>query len=153
MNSYNPKTTFGEHQFFVYIKAQDAVIVYLPIVPVQLGDIEVTVRAITLMARDKVTRVLHVEVRALNDLVLPVCNLVMLIFDIFIYRYFLKRENLISIFENLDFILINLSIYSLKVLIRRYWFSNEKVSAYQQIYRCLHVRNARKYHTENQISQ
>ncbi|KAK7573777.1 hypothetical protein V9T40_010968 [Parthenolecanium corni] len=61
VNSYNPKTTFGEHQFFVYIKAQDAVIVYLPIVPVKLGDVEITVRAVTLMASDKVTRVLHVE--------------------------------------------------------------------------------------------
>lgn len=66
MNSYNPKTTFGEHQFFIYIKAQDAVIVYLPIVPVRLGDIDVTVRATTLMASDKVTRTLHVEVNIYN---------------------------------------------------------------------------------------
>lgn len=61
VNSYNPRTTFGEHQFFLYIKAQDAVITYLPIVPVRSGDIEVTVRAKTLIASDKVTRILTVE--------------------------------------------------------------------------------------------
>lgn len=61
VSSYSPQTSFGEHQFFVYIKAQDAVIVYLPIVPVKLGDVEVSVRASTLIASDRVTRVLHVE--------------------------------------------------------------------------------------------
>lgn len=67
VNSYNPRTTFGEHQFFVYIKAQDAVITYLPIVPVRSGDIEVSVRATTLIASDRVTRVLTVEVRKLLE--------------------------------------------------------------------------------------
>ncbi|XP_065221551.1 CD109 antigen-like [Planococcus citri] len=61
VSSYSPRTSFGEHQFFVYIKAQDAVIVYLPIVPVKLGDIEVSVRATTLIASDRVSRILHVE--------------------------------------------------------------------------------------------
>lgn len=67
VSSYNPKTTFGEHQFFVYIKPQDAVIVYLPIVPVRLGDIAVSVRATTLIATDNVTRILHVEVCFFSD--------------------------------------------------------------------------------------
>lgn len=62
VSSYRPETSFGEHQFFVYIKAQDAVVVYLPIVPIRLGDMEVTVSASTLIASDRVTKTLHVEV-------------------------------------------------------------------------------------------
>ncbi|XP_022908255.2 CD109 antigen [Onthophagus taurus] len=59
--SYNPRTTDGEHQFFIYILAQDATVVYLPIVPRRLGDIDVTVYASTLLGRDQITRTLHVE--------------------------------------------------------------------------------------------
>lgn len=60
VRSYNPRTSFGEHQFFVYIKAQDAAVVYLPIVPTRLGDIWVKVMASTLIGKDTVTRKLHV---------------------------------------------------------------------------------------------
>lgn len=62
VRSYNPRTSFGEHQFFIYIPAQDASVVYLPIVPTRLGDISVTVSAFTLIGKDTVTRTLHVEV-------------------------------------------------------------------------------------------
>lgn len=62
MRSYNPRTSFGEHQFFIFIKAQDAAVVYLPIVPIRLGDIPVTVMASTLIGRDSVTKILHVLV-------------------------------------------------------------------------------------------
>ncbi|XP_025075919.1 CD109 antigen [Pogonomyrmex barbatus] len=61
VQSYKPRTSFGEHQFFIWIPAQDASIVYLPIVPVRLGDIKVHVYATTLIGRDSVTRNLHVE--------------------------------------------------------------------------------------------
>lgn len=61
VQSYKPRTSFGEHQFFIWIPAQDASIVYLPIVPVRLGDIQVHVHATTLIGRDSVTRTLHVE--------------------------------------------------------------------------------------------
>ncbi|XP_018320205.1 CD109 antigen [Agrilus planipennis] len=61
VRAYNPRTSFGEHQFFIYIKQQDAEVVYLPIVPTRLGDIEVTVYASTLIGKDEVTRKLHVE--------------------------------------------------------------------------------------------
>ncbi|XP_014471965.1 PREDICTED: CD109 antigen [Dinoponera quadriceps] len=61
VQSYKPRTSFGEHQFFVWIPAQDATIVYLPIVPVRLGDIQVRVHATTLIGKDSVTRTLHVE--------------------------------------------------------------------------------------------
>uniref|UniRef100_A0A1B6D127 TEP1-F n=1 Tax=Clastoptera arizonana TaxID=38151 RepID=A0A1B6D127_9HEMI len=60
VRSYNPRTSFGEHQFFIYIKAHDAAVVYVPIVPIRLGDIPVTVTASTLIGRDRVTRNLHV---------------------------------------------------------------------------------------------
>ncbi|XP_032681825.1 CD109 antigen [Odontomachus brunneus] len=61
VQSYKPRTSFGEHQFFIWIPAQDASIVYLPIVPVRLGDIQIRVHANTLIGRDSVTRTLHVE--------------------------------------------------------------------------------------------
>ncbi|XP_031826835.1 macroglobulin complement-related [Nomia melanderi] len=61
VQSYKPRTSFGEHQFFIWIPAQDAAIVYLPIVPVRLGDIKVHIYATTVIGRDSVTRSLHVE--------------------------------------------------------------------------------------------
>ncbi|RZF41336.1 hypothetical protein LSTR_LSTR000050 [Laodelphax striatellus] len=61
VRSYNPRTSFGDHQFFIYIKAQDAAVVYVPIVPIRLGDIPVTIVASCLMGKDSVTRNLHVR--------------------------------------------------------------------------------------------
>jgi CD109 antigen len=61
VNSYSPRTSHGEHQFFVFIRAQDAATVMVPIVPTRLGDMEVTISATTLMGMDKVTKRLHVE--------------------------------------------------------------------------------------------
>ncbi|KAK9732382.1 Alpha-2-macroglobulin family [Popillia japonica] len=61
VTAYNPRTSFGEHQFFIYILAQDVSVVYLPIVPTRLGDIYVTVYASTLIGKDEITRKLHVE--------------------------------------------------------------------------------------------
>ncbi|XP_012257005.2 CD109 antigen isoform X2 [Athalia rosae] len=61
VQSYRPRTSFGEHQFFIWIPAQDASVVYLPIVPTRLGDIKVHIYATTLIGRDQVTRTLHVE--------------------------------------------------------------------------------------------
>ncbi|KAF7989441.1 hypothetical protein HCN44_008115 [Aphidius gifuensis] len=60
VQSYNPRTSFGEHQFFIFIYAQDAEVVYLPIVPQRLGDIQVQIYATTILGRDTVTRNLHV---------------------------------------------------------------------------------------------
>lgn len=59
--SYSPRTSFGEHQFFLWIPAQDASIVYIPIVPIRLGDIKVHISATTLIGQDSATRTLHVE--------------------------------------------------------------------------------------------
>ncbi|CAO1404502.1 unnamed protein product [Diamesa hyperborea] len=61
VTSYNPRTSFGEHQFFIYLEAQSSSIVYIPIVPTRLGDIEVKVHASTLLGSDRITRMLHVE--------------------------------------------------------------------------------------------
>lgn len=61
VRSYNPRTSFGEHQFFIYIKAQDAVIVHMPVVPTRLGDIKITIHASALIGKDQITRNLHVE--------------------------------------------------------------------------------------------
>jgi len=62
VRSYNPRTSFGEHQFFIYISSQDAAVVFLPIVPTRLGDISITVSAFTLIGKDTITKTLHVEV-------------------------------------------------------------------------------------------
>ncbi|KAK0087516.1 hypothetical protein PV326_005160 [Microctonus aethiopoides] len=61
VQSYNPRTSFGEHQFFVWIPKHDAAIVYLPIVPTRLGDIKVKIHALTILGKDSVERTLHVE--------------------------------------------------------------------------------------------
>ncbi|EFN73645.1 CD109 antigen [Camponotus floridanus] len=61
VQSYKPRTSFGEHQFFIWIPAQDASVVYLPIVPVRLGNIKIQIDASTLIGRDSVTRNLYVE--------------------------------------------------------------------------------------------
>ncbi|XP_050294787.1 CD109 antigen [Anthonomus grandis grandis] len=61
VRAYNPRTSFGEHQFFIFINAQDAAQVYIPIVPTRLGDIYVTIYASTLIGKDEVTRKLHVD--------------------------------------------------------------------------------------------
>ncbi|CAH0551728.1 unnamed protein product [Brassicogethes aeneus] len=61
VRAYNPRTSFGEHQFFTFIKAQETTVVYIPIVPTRLGDIEVTLHASTLIGKDQVTRKLRVE--------------------------------------------------------------------------------------------
>ncbi|CAG9820933.1 unnamed protein product [Phaedon cochleariae] len=61
VRAYNPRTSFGEHQFFIFIKSQDAAVVYIPIVPTRLGDIEVSIHASTLIGTDQITRKLHVE--------------------------------------------------------------------------------------------
>lgn len=59
--SYNPRTSYGEHQFFIYLEAQSSTIVYIPIVPTRLGDIKVKVHASTLLGSDRIERILHVE--------------------------------------------------------------------------------------------
>lgn len=61
VRSYNPETSSGEHQFFIYLDAQGTAIVYLPVVPTRLGDIEITVHGATLLGTDTITRKLHVE--------------------------------------------------------------------------------------------
>lgn len=61
VRSYNPVTSFGEQQFFVYLEAQGSTVVYLPIVPQRYGDIEVTVHGATLLGTDTITRTIHVE--------------------------------------------------------------------------------------------
>uniref|UniRef100_A0A2M4B942 TEP1-F n=1 Tax=Anopheles marajoara TaxID=58244 RepID=A0A2M4B942_9DIPT len=61
VRSYNPRTSFGEHQFYIYLLAQDSTNVYLPIVPTRLGEIEVTIHASTLLGAHQISRRLMVE--------------------------------------------------------------------------------------------
>jgi CD109 antigen len=61
VTSYNPRTSYGEHQFFIYLESQSSTIVYIPIVPTRLGDIKVKVHASTLLGSDRIERMLHVE--------------------------------------------------------------------------------------------
>jgi CD109 antigen len=63
VQSYNPRTSTGEHQHLVWIRAQDAVQVHMPIVPTVLGDVSVSIRVVAQIAQDHVTRTIHVEVK------------------------------------------------------------------------------------------
>jgi len=68
VQSYNPRTSFGEHQHLVWIKAQDAVQVHIPIVATVLGNVEVTLKVVAQIASDKVTRTIRVEVIFISDI-------------------------------------------------------------------------------------
>ncbi|XP_047030679.1 CD109 antigen [Helicoverpa zea] len=61
VRSYNPRTSFGEHQFFVYITSGDAATVYVPVVPTRLGDIHVRLHASTLMGQHHYVKKITVE--------------------------------------------------------------------------------------------
>lgn len=47
VSSYNPRTSFGEHQHLVFIKPSKAMIVYLPVVPQRIGVVSICVTAKT----------------------------------------------------------------------------------------------------------
>jgi hypothetical protein len=64
VQQYNPRTSFGEHQHLVWIRAQDTVQVHFPIVATKIGTIKVTIKAVSQIARDQATRTLRVEVCA-----------------------------------------------------------------------------------------
>jgi len=59
--SYNPGTSFGEHQHLVKVKPEETVTVYLPIVAQRLGKVNVTVSAITQVAKRTISKILQVE--------------------------------------------------------------------------------------------
>ncbi|XP_038211501.1 CD109 antigen [Zerene cesonia] len=61
VRSYNPRTSFGEHQFFVYIAAGDAATVHIPVVPAALGELRVRVRAATLHGEHRAAKTIRVE--------------------------------------------------------------------------------------------
>ncbi|XP_032519438.2 CD109 antigen [Danaus plexippus] len=61
VRSYNPRTSFGEHQFFVYIKAGDAAVVHIPVVAARLGTIRVDVLASTLQGQHREHKYITVE--------------------------------------------------------------------------------------------
>lgn len=61
VRSYNPRTSFGEHQFFVYILAGDAATVHVPVVATRLGHIQVHLHASTLMGQHKYTKNIYVQ--------------------------------------------------------------------------------------------
>lgn len=61
VKSYNPRTSMGEHQHLIWIRAQDSVQVHLPIVATVLGEIDINIRLIGQIARDEVTRKLRIE--------------------------------------------------------------------------------------------
>lgn len=62
VRSYNPRTSFGEHQFFVYISAGDAATVHVPVVATRLGDIHVRLHAATLMGQHHYVKKINVQV-------------------------------------------------------------------------------------------
>nr|QOJ54018.1 macroglobulin complement-related 2 [Ixodes ricinus] len=61
VNSYAPETFFGEHQHLIFIKPGKSAVVYMPIVAMRIGTINVTVLSKTQIAKDMVTRSILVE--------------------------------------------------------------------------------------------
>lgn len=61
VHSFSPRTSVGEHQHLVFVKPGKSTVVYMPIVPTRLGDINVTVMAKTQVAKDMITKTIHVE--------------------------------------------------------------------------------------------
>ncbi|KAK2723405.1 hypothetical protein QYM36_001916, partial [Artemia franciscana] len=61
VNSYNPRTSFGEHQHLMWIPAQGSAMVYLPIVPAKLGEMTVTIEARSMVRKDRAVRKVMVE--------------------------------------------------------------------------------------------
>jgi len=61
VSSYDAKTSFGERQHLTWIPAQGAQVVYIPVVPTKLGDIDVTIQAKSLVRKEQVTRRVRVE--------------------------------------------------------------------------------------------
>ncbi|XP_063831034.1 CD109 antigen [Ostrinia nubilalis] len=60
VRSYNPRTSFGEHQFFVWIAAGDAATVHVPVVATRLGRVHVRLHASTLMGQHHYTKTINV---------------------------------------------------------------------------------------------
>lgn len=69
VSSYNPDTTFGEHQHLITIKPDETAFVYLPIVAQRLGDINVTISAITQVAKKTITKNLHVDADGITQMI------------------------------------------------------------------------------------
>lgn len=61
VSSYNPETTFGEHQHLIAVKPDETAVIYLPVVAQRLGEVNVTVSAITQVAKRTISRVLQVH--------------------------------------------------------------------------------------------
>ncbi|XP_045452691.1 CD109 antigen [Melitaea cinxia] len=61
VRSYNPRTSFGEHQFFVFILAGDAAVVHIPVVAARLGTIRVDIHATSLLGTHRVHKHITVE--------------------------------------------------------------------------------------------
>ena len=61
VKSYEARTSRGEKQHLTWIPAQSSRVIYFPIVPTRLGDIQVTVQAKSLVRKDQITRTLNVE--------------------------------------------------------------------------------------------
>ncbi|KAJ6219290.1 hypothetical protein RDWZM_005102 [Blomia tropicalis] len=61
VQSYNPRTSYGQHQHLVMIYPGQTKVVYMPIVAQRTGKIDVTITAQTQVAKDIVTKTLQVE--------------------------------------------------------------------------------------------
>lgn len=61
VSSYNPETSYGERQHLITVEPEETTFVHLPIVAQRLGDINITVTAVTQVAKRTVTKVLRVD--------------------------------------------------------------------------------------------
>lgn len=61
VSSYNPETVSGEHQHLIFVKSNETTYVHIPIVAQRLGQVNVTISAVTQAAKKVVSKVLNVD--------------------------------------------------------------------------------------------
>lgn len=61
VSSYNPETTYGEHQHLITVKPDETAFVYIPIVAQKLGEVNVTISAVTQVAKRTISKILYVN--------------------------------------------------------------------------------------------
>lgn len=61
VSSYNPETIYGEHQHLITVKPDETAFVYVPIVAQKLGEVNVTISAVTQVAKRTISKILYVN--------------------------------------------------------------------------------------------
>lgn len=61
VSSYNPETTYGEHQHLITVNPDETAFIYIPIVAQKLGEVNVTISAVTQVAKRTISKILYVN--------------------------------------------------------------------------------------------